>query len=145
MNIPLIYKQLFYKYLVCLFDGYTIKDITFFKKLLYIRFRDFLLNVFPLLSFLWSLNIWSITDFVRFSTYDCLFCSCIIFHSLTFCCFSSNASLLMDVVILVLTFLTNYDLFFNTYTCTDSLNQEVFSGIENNRSYICSVLEFGHS
>ena len=33
MNIPLIYNQLFYKYFVCLFDGYAIKDITVFKKL----------------------------------------------------------------------------------------------------------------
>ena len=31
MNIHLIYKQLFYTYFVCLFDGYAIKEITFFQ------------------------------------------------------------------------------------------------------------------
>ena len=36
------------------------------------------------LSFLWSLNICSITHFVRFSTYDFL---STVFYSLTFCCF----------------------------------------------------------
>ena len=38
------------------------------------------------LSFLWLRNICSITQFVRFSTYD-FFVSYIIFHSLTFCFF----------------------------------------------------------
>ena len=31
MNIPLIYKQIFYKYFDCLFDGCVIKDIMVFK------------------------------------------------------------------------------------------------------------------
>ena len=39
MNILLIYKQLFFKYFVCLFDGYAVKDITVFKKLMSRKFR----------------------------------------------------------------------------------------------------------
>ena len=60
MNIPLIYKQLFYKNFVCLFDRYAIKDITVFKKL----YKGFVI-FYEMFS--------SISHFVRFSTCDFLF------------------------------------------------------------------------
>ncbi len=50
METSLIYKHLFYKYILCLFDGYAIKDITvnivkkvsFFKNL----FPHFMITMF---------------------------------------------------------------------------------------------------
>ena len=51
------------------------------------------------LSFLWSIIIYSITHFVRFSTYDFMFT--VLSFILKLSVFFSNASLLLDVVILV--------------------------------------------
>ncbi len=96
MNIPVMHEQLFYKYFVCLFDWLGYKRHKGFWKIIVNKVSWFFKSFSSFLSFLWSINICSITHFVRFSTY--YFFYCIIFLSLTFCFFSSNASLLMEVL-----------------------------------------------
>ena len=63
-NIPLIYKQIFYKYFVCLFDG----------MLRYLWMSSSLLSISFFCSLYWPLNICYITHSVFFSfSVFCLF------------------------------------------------------------------------
>ncbi len=65
MNIPLIHKQIFYKYFVCLFDWLGYNRHKCFWKIKVNKVSSFLKCIPSFLSYIWSINICS-TNFVWF-------------------------------------------------------------------------------